>query len=93
MPQQATPLIPFRIEHIVSKQHGGGDDPGELALACDRYTHRARHGSPAQHERPTTRGAPRRNRDGRLNSLVVPNAVPGGASEISELGCVSTHVR
>jgi hypothetical protein len=36
MPQRATPLIPFHIEHIVSKQHGGGDDPGELALACDR---------------------------------------------------------
>ena len=36
MPQEATPLIPFHVEHIVSKQHGGTDDPGGLALACDR---------------------------------------------------------
>jgi len=36
IPQQATPLIAFHIEHIVSKQHGGTDDPGGLALACDR---------------------------------------------------------
>src|SRR5260221_10190674 len=36
MPQQATPLIAFHIEHIVSRQHGGTDDPNGLALACDR---------------------------------------------------------
>lgn len=36
IPQNATPLIPFHIEHIVSRQHGGSDDPGTLALACDR---------------------------------------------------------
>ena len=36
MPQEATPLISFHVEHIVSKQHGGTDDPNELALACDR---------------------------------------------------------
>ena len=36
MPQAATPLIPFHVEHIVSKQHGGTDDPSGLALACDR---------------------------------------------------------
>jgi hypothetical protein len=36
MPQQATPLIPFHVEHIVSRQHGGTDDPDGLALACDR---------------------------------------------------------
>jgi len=36
MPQEATPLIPFHVEHIVSRQHGGSDDPGGLALACDR---------------------------------------------------------
>jgi len=36
IPQQATPLIPFHVEHIVSKQHGGTDDPDDLALACDR---------------------------------------------------------
>jgi hypothetical protein len=36
MPQDATPLIPFHVEHIVSRQHGGSDDPSGLALACDR---------------------------------------------------------
>jgi len=36
MPEQATPLIAFHVEHIVSKQHGGSDDPSGLALACDR---------------------------------------------------------
>ena len=36
MPQQATPLISFHLEHIVSRQHGGTDDPDGLALACDR---------------------------------------------------------
>jgi hypothetical protein len=36
MPQAATPLIPFHVEHIVSKQHGGTDDASGLALACDR---------------------------------------------------------
>ncbi len=36
LPQQATPLISFHVEHIVSKQHGGTDDLDGLALACDR---------------------------------------------------------
>ena len=36
MPQDATPLIAFHVEHIVSRQHGGSDDPAGLALACDR---------------------------------------------------------
>ena len=36
IPQTATPLIPFHIEHIVSKQHGGGDADNALALSCDR---------------------------------------------------------
>ena len=36
MPQGATPLIPFHVEHIVSRQHGGTDHPSGLALACDR---------------------------------------------------------
>jgi hypothetical protein len=36
MPQEATPLIAFHVEHIVSRQHGGSDDPVGLALACDR---------------------------------------------------------
>lgn len=36
MPQEATPLISFHVEHIVSRQHGGSDDLDALALACDR---------------------------------------------------------
>ena len=36
MPQEATPLISFHIEHIVSRQHGGTDTLDTLALACDR---------------------------------------------------------
>lgn len=36
IPQSATPLIPFHVEHIVAKQHGGTDDPNGLAIACDR---------------------------------------------------------
>jgi hypothetical protein len=36
IPQDATPLISFHIEHIVSRQHGGADTPDMLALACDR---------------------------------------------------------
>ncbi|MBL8214476.1 MAG: HNH endonuclease [Bryobacterales bacterium] len=36
MPQSATPIIPFHLEHVVAKQHGGSDDPAGLALACDR---------------------------------------------------------
>lgn len=36
IPQDATPLISFHIEHIVSRQHGGSDAPDALALACDR---------------------------------------------------------
>lgn len=33
MPQTSDDL-PFQIEHIVAKQHGGTDDPENLALAC-----------------------------------------------------------
>jgi hypothetical protein len=36
IPELATPLTAFHVEHIVSKQHGGSDDPSGLALACDR---------------------------------------------------------
>ncbi len=28
--------LSHHIEHIVAKQHGGSDDPGNLALACNR---------------------------------------------------------
>lgn len=28
--------VPFHIEHIRARQHGGSDEPSNLALACDR---------------------------------------------------------
>lgn len=28
--------VPFHIEHVVARQHVTDDDPGNLALACDR---------------------------------------------------------
>lgn len=36
IPQEATPLISFHVEHTIARQHGGGDDPSLLCLACDR---------------------------------------------------------
>jgi len=35
LPESASP-IPFHIEHIRAKQHGGDDQLNNLALACDR---------------------------------------------------------
>jgi hypothetical protein len=32
--QQHSPLAALHIEHILSRKHGGGDDPANLALAC-----------------------------------------------------------
>jgi hypothetical protein len=29
-------LLPFHVEHIVAKQHGGSDETSNLAWACDR---------------------------------------------------------
>lgn len=33
---EAAVEVPFHVEHIVARQHGGSDDFGNLALACDR---------------------------------------------------------
>jgi len=33
---QAHVAARFHVEHIIAKQHGGSDDPANLALACDR---------------------------------------------------------
>ena len=35
LPQEAVDAT-FHIEHIIALQHGGQDDPSNLALACDR---------------------------------------------------------
>jgi hypothetical protein len=32
--QSAAPFLTFHIEHIRARQHGGTDDPANLALAC-----------------------------------------------------------
>ena len=34
LPQDAEPFFAYHIEHIVARQHSGGDDSGNLALAC-----------------------------------------------------------
>lgn len=34
--QRYAPFVSFHIEHIVPRQHGGSDDPSNLALACHR---------------------------------------------------------
>jgi HNH endonuclease len=33
LPQKAS-IIPYQIDHIISKQHGGADDESNLALCC-----------------------------------------------------------
>ena len=34
--QEHLPYAMFQIEHIIPRKHGGGDDPTNLALTCDR---------------------------------------------------------
>lgn len=36
LPQSATPFRTFHVDHMVPRKHGGGDEPSNLALACDR---------------------------------------------------------
>jgi len=36
IPQDATPFIPFHIEHVIARQHTRDDSVENLALACDR---------------------------------------------------------
>jgi HNH endonuclease len=38
-PEAYAALTPFHVEHIVAKQHGGGDHPSNLALACHHRNH------------------------------------------------------
>lgn len=33
--QDDAPFVPFHIEHIIPRQHGGNDDPSNLALCCN----------------------------------------------------------
>ncbi len=34
LPQGATPFATFHVEHIIAKQHRGGDNLSNLALSC-----------------------------------------------------------
>src|SRR5712664_3105548 len=34
LPEEFVPLITFHIEHIIPRQHGGDDEPTNLALSC-----------------------------------------------------------
>jgi hypothetical protein len=34
LPQHLSPMAQLQMEHIVPRKHGGGDDEGNLALAC-----------------------------------------------------------
>jgi hypothetical protein len=34
--QQDVPFLRHQIEHVIARQHGGNDSPGNLALACYR---------------------------------------------------------
>jgi 5-methylcytosine-specific restriction endonuclease McrA len=37
--QAAVPVAALHIEHVIPRQHGGGDDPSNLALACYHCNH------------------------------------------------------
>jgi hypothetical protein len=34
LPQAASPIVRFHVEHIIARQHGGQTAPDNLALAC-----------------------------------------------------------
>jgi hypothetical protein len=34
LPQAASPIVRFHVEHIIARQHGGATEPDNLALAC-----------------------------------------------------------
>ena len=36
LPQAASPIVRFHIEHIVARQHGGATESNNLALACGK---------------------------------------------------------
>ena len=40
LPEHADPYTTFHLEHIIAKQHGGDDDPANLAWSCSRCNHR-----------------------------------------------------
>ncbi len=37
LPDFAAPASTFHVEHVIAKQHGGADDPVNLAWCCHRF--------------------------------------------------------
>ena len=37
--KQQAPFAQFHVDHIIARQHGGTDEPDNLALACHRCNH------------------------------------------------------
>ena len=35
LPQAASPIVRFHVEHIIARQHGGQDEPDNLSLSCN----------------------------------------------------------
>jgi cation diffusion facilitator CzcD-associated flavoprotein CzcO len=35
LPQTASPIVRFHVEHIIARQHGGATEADNLALACN----------------------------------------------------------
>ena len=91
LPQSAEPFFAFHIEHIVARQHRGGDDPENLALAC--YHCNARKGPNLTAIDPAT--APlvplfHPRRDGwaehfALNGNLIVGATPAGRATVALL--------
>ena len=73
-PEEYAAFTPFHVEHIVAKQHGGGDYPSNLALACHHCN---------QHKGPNLSGIdpPRRRWSSYsiLASTIGPNIFAGMA--------------
>ena len=38
--QEEDPLLRFQVEHVIPRQHGGGNHPSNLALACPQCNQR-----------------------------------------------------
>jgi HNH endonuclease len=82
--------LAHHVEHIVAKQHGGSDDPNNLALACHRCN---------LHKGPNLTGID--SRTGQVAALFHPRndrcsdhfVLNGLRIEgISETGCATVHV-
>ena len=91
LPQSVEPFFAFHIEHIVARQHGGGDEPENLALAC--YHCNARKGPNLTALDPATAAVvplfhPRRERWAAhfmLNGNLIEGITPAGRATVALL--------